>query len=116
MDLHEEDIKEIQDSVSRELTLGGYIEVNPSKALKESTNDESLAWQIHACIKHYKKQYRDTNTKLENAGHLQKFSMSEKPNKLPGLSFQLSELYTWDAGFNKYCLKHCTDAHDIWND
>ena len=52
------------------LTLGGYIEVDPSKALMETTNDETLAWQIHACIKHYKKQYRDINTKLENAGHL----------------------------------------------
>ena len=55
MDLHEEDIKEIQDTVSGELTLGGYIQVDPSKALKESTNDETLAWQNHACIKHYKK-------------------------------------------------------------
>ena len=40
MNLQEEYIKEIQDSVSRELTLSGYIEVDPSKALKESTNDE----------------------------------------------------------------------------
>ena len=74
MDLHEEDIKEIQDSVSGELTLGGYIEVDPSKALKESTKDETLAWQIHACIKQFKKHYRDINTKLENVGHLQKLA------------------------------------------
>ena len=45
-----------------------------------------------------------------------KFSMSAKPSKLPGLSSQLSELYTWDAEFKEYCLKHCPDAHDIWND
>ena len=63
-------MREIQDSVSGELTLGGYIEVDPSKALKESTKDETLAWQIHACSKHYKKNYRDINTKLENAGHI----------------------------------------------
>ena len=113
-DLHEDDMQEIQESVSGELPLGGYIEVDPSKALKE--NDDTLAWQIHACIKHYKKHYRDINTKLENAGHLQKFSMSAKPNKLPGLSSQLSELHTWDAGLKEYCLKHCPDAHDIWND
>ena len=115
-DLHEDDMHQIQDSVSGELPLGGYIEVDPSKALKETSNDDTLAWQIHACIKHYKNHYRDINTKLENAGHLQKFSMSSKPNKLPGLSSQLSELHTWDAGFKEYCLKHCPDAHDIWND
>ena len=41
--------------------------------------------------------------------------MLAKSTKLPGLSSQLSELYTWDAGFKEYCLKHCPDAHDIWN-
>ena len=85
-DLHEDDMHQIQDSVSGELPLGGYIEVDPSKTLKETSNDDTLAWQIHACIKHYKNHYRDINTKLENAGHLQKFSMASKPNKLPGLS------------------------------
>jgi hypothetical protein len=39
IDLHEDDKKEIQDSVSGEVTLGGCIEVYPSKALKETTND-----------------------------------------------------------------------------
>jgi hypothetical protein len=63
-----------------------------------------------------KKHYRDIKTKLKNAGHLQKFSMSVKPNQLPGLSSQLSELHTWDAGLKEYCLKHCPDARDIWND
>ena len=65
-DLHEDDMHQIQDSVSEELPLGGYIEVDPSKALKETSNDDTLAWQIHACIKHYKNHYRDINTKLEN--------------------------------------------------
>jgi hypothetical protein len=94
MNLHEDDIKEIQDSVIGEVTFGGFVEVDPSKALKETTNEDTLAWQIHTCIKHYKKHYRDINSKLENAGRLQKFSMSAKLNKLPGLSSQLSELYT----------------------
>jgi hypothetical protein len=114
MDLHENDIKEIQDSVSGEVTLGGYIEVDPSKDLKKTTNDDTLAWQIHACSKHYKKHYIDINKKMENAGHLQKFSMSAKSNKLPGLSSQLSELYTWNADFKEYSLKHCPDAHDFF--
>jgi hypothetical protein len=42
--------------------------------------------------------------------------MSANPNKLPGLSSQVSEQYTCDASFKEYCLKHCLDAHDIWNE
>ena len=40
--------------------------------------------------------------------------MSAKPDKLPGLSSQLSELYIWEEGFKEYCLMHCPDAYDIW--
>ena len=41
MDLHEDDMQEIQESVSRELPLGGYIEVDPSKALEKTSNDDT---------------------------------------------------------------------------
>ena len=72
MDLHEEDIKEIQDSVSGKLTLGGYIEVDPSKALKESTASSIIRSTTETLIQSWRMRdiYRNLACQLNRAKYL----------------------------------------------